>query len=80
MSLIAQDFVHFCEYLSVILDSSVESSLLRSLPHLFYCIICSFDDPFLELFVYFRDDVGLVKIFFHSVGFCFFLLTASFVL
>ena len=46
---------HFLKCFSAILDSSVESSLLRSVPH-FYWIICSFDDQFLDFFVYFGDQ------------------------
>ena len=77
-----KDVEHFLKYLLAILDSSVENSLFRSVPH-FYWGICSFDDQFFEFFVYFGDqtfDVGLVKIFSHSVGCCFVLLTVSFAL
>ena len=50
-----KDVECFLKCLSTILDSSVESSVFRSVPH-FYCIICSFDEQFLEYFVYFGDQ------------------------
>ena len=58
------------------------TSLMRvfclSVTH-FYWIIWSFDVKFLEFFVYFGisslSDMGLVKIFSHSVGNCLVLLT-----
>ena len=40
--------------LSAIFDSSVASSLFRSIHH-FLLDYCSFDDKFLEFFVYFGD-------------------------
>ena len=56
----AKDVEHFLKYLSAILDSSVESSLFRSVPPLFfYWIIGSFDDQFLEFFVYFGDQTSV---------------------
>ena len=60
ISLMTKDVEHFLKCLSVILDSSVESSLFRSEPHFFLnWIICSFDDQFLEFFVYFRDQTSV---------------------
>ena len=41
--------------LSAILDSSVESSLVRSVPQFFLLDICFVDVKFLEFFVYFGD-------------------------
>ena len=81
ISLMIKDVEHFLKCLSAILDSSVESSLFRSVLHFLNWIICSFDDPFLE-FLYILEirplsDVGLRKIFFHSVGCHFFLFTYS---
>ena len=84
ISLKTKDVECFLKCLSTILDSSVESSLVRSALHFFYWIICSFDDQFLEFCVYLEisplSDVGLVKIFSHSVGCRFVLLTMSFAL
>ena len=55
-----KDAEHFLNCLSVILDSSVESSLFRSGPcYFFYWIICSFADQFLEFFVYFGDQTSV---------------------
>ena len=80
-----KDVEHFLKCLSAILDSSVESSLFRSALHFSYWIMLFFGVQFLEFFVYFGDqtslsDVGLVKIFSHSVGCRFVLLTVSFTL
>ena len=55
--LVAKDVEYFLKCLSAILDSSVESSLFRTVSH-FYWIICSFDDQFLEFFVYFGDQLS----------------------
>ena len=59
ISLMTKDVEHFLKCLSAILDSSVESSLFRSVLHFFYWIICSFDDQFLEFFVYFGDQTSV---------------------
>ena len=86
ISLMTKDVEHFLKCLSAILYSSVESSLFRSVLHffllayvIFWCLIswvlCIFwrsDRPL--------SDVGLVKIFSHSVGCHFVLLTVSFAL
>ena len=61
--LITKDVEHFLKCLSAILDSSVESFLLRSVLHCFYWIICSFDDQFLEFFVYFGDQTSIRCVF-----------------
>ena len=81
ISLMTRDVERFRKWLSVILDFSVESSLFRSVFHFFSWIICSFDDQFLEFFVYFGDQplvrCGVGEDFSHSLG-C--LLTMSFAL
>ena len=52
-----KDVEHFLKCLSAILDSSVESSLFRTVLHFFfYWIIFSFDGQFLEFFVYLGDQ------------------------
>ena len=55
ISLVARDVEYFLKCLSATLDSSVETSLFKSLPH-FHCIICSFGDQFLDFVVYFGDQ------------------------
>ena len=50
-----KDVEHFLKCLSAILDSSVESSLFRSVLH-FLLDFCSFGDQFLEFFIYFGDQ------------------------
>ena len=72
ISLMTKDVEHFLKCLSAILDSSVESSLFRSVLHFVNWILCSLDDNFLS-FLYIVEtrplsDVGLVKIFSHCVG------------
>ena len=59
ISLMAKDVEYFLKCLSSILDSSVESSLFRSVFHFLNWIICSFDDQFLEFFVYFGDQTSV---------------------
>ena len=73
-----KDDEHLHNCLSVILDSSVESSLFRSVLNFFYWIICSFDDQLFEFFVYFEDQSSFrcwvgEDFFSHSVG-CHFVL------
>ena len=84
ISLMTKDVDHFLQRLSAILDSSIESSLFRSVLHFVNWILCSLDDNFLS-FLYIVEtrplsDVGLVKIFSHCVGPCFVLLAMSFAL
>ena len=50
ISLMGKDVEHFLKCLSVILDSSVESSLFRSVPH-FLLDYLFLNDQFLEFFV-----------------------------
>ena len=81
----AKDVEHFLKSLSAILDSSVESSLFRSPPHFFFIglfvlLMTSFLSSLYILEISSLSDVGLVKIFSHSVGCHFVLLTVSFAL
>ena len=68
--------------LSAILDSSVESSLFGSpfFIGLFVLLMTNFLSSFYILEIRPLSDVGLVKIFSHSVGCRFVLLTVSFAL
>ena len=59
ISLMTKDVEHFLKCLSAILDYSVDSSLFRSVLHSFYWIMYSFDDQFLEFFVYFGDQTSV---------------------
>ena len=54
-----KDVEHFLQCLSAILDSSVESSLFRSVLHFVNWILCSLDDQFLEFFVYCGDQTSV---------------------
>ena len=75
-----KDVEHFLKCLSAILDSSVESSLFRSVLHFFYWIILlmtNFLSSLCILEIRPLSDAGLVKIFSHSVGCHFILLTVS---
>ena len=75
---------HFFKCLSIILDSSVESSLFRSVPHFFLGLLVLLMTNFLSLLYILKirplSDVGLVKIFSHSVSCHFVSLTMSFAL
>ena len=74
---------HFFKYLSAILDSSVESSLFRSdlnFIGLFVLLMTNFLSSLYILEISPLSDVGLMKIFSHSIGCCFVLLTVSFAL
>ena len=77
----AKNVEHF---LRCILDSSVESYLFRSIPHffirLFVLLMTNFLSSLYILEIISLSDVGLVKIFPHSVGYCFVLLIISFAL
>ena len=79
-----KDVEHFLQYLSAILDSSVESSLVRSVLYffigLFVLVMTIFLSSLYILEIRPFSDVGLVKIFSHSVGCHFVLLTMSFAL
>ena len=71
-----KDVEHFLKCLSAILDSSVESSLFRSVLHFFFIGLCvllvfNFLSSLYILKIRPLSDMGLVKIFFHSVGCCF---------
>ena len=57
ISLMTKDVKHFLKCLSAILDSSVESSLFRSVLHFVNWILCSLDDNFLS-FLYIVDEVN----------------------
>ena len=68
-SLMAKDIEHFLKCLSAILDSSVESSLFRSVLHFFFfigvCIlsVTNFLSSLYVLEIRPLSDVGLLKIF-----------------
>ena len=79
------DVQQFLKCLSVIWDSSIESSLFRSVPHffkldyfVFWCLV--FLSSLYNLEISTLSNVELVKIFFHSVGCRFVLLTMFFAL
>ena len=84
ISLMAKDFEHFLKCLSAISVSSVVNSLFSSAPHflisLFGVLVASFLSSLYILEINALSDVGLVKIFSHSVGDRFVLLTVSFAL
>ena len=85
ISLMTKDVEHFLKCLSAILDSSVESSLFRSVLHFFLIglivlLMTNFLSSLYILEIRPLTNVGLVKIFSHSVGCCFVLLTMSFAL
>ena len=75
---------HFLKCASAILDSSVQSSLFRSVLHLLlvylFCFVFVMENFLSSLYILEispLSDMGLVKIFSHSVGFHFVLLTVS---
>ena len=80
----AKNFEHFLKSLSAISDSSVENSLFSSAPHclisLFGVLEVSFLSSLYILEISPLSNVGLVKIFSHSVDCRFVLLTMSFAL
>ena len=82
ISLMTKDVEHFLKCLSAILDSSVESSLLRSysifLTGLCDLLVSNFLSSLYILEIKPLSDVGLVKIFPHSVGCRFVFLIMSF--
>ena len=84
ISLMTKDVEHFLKCLSAILDSSVESSLFRPALHffigLFVLLMTNFLSSLYILEISPLSNVGLVKIFSHSVGCHFVLLTMSFAL
>ena len=51
-----KDVEHFLTCLSTILDSSVESSLFRSVPHIFIELFVLLMSDLFEFFVYFGDQ------------------------
>ena len=59
ISLMTKDVDHFLQRLSAILDSSIESSLFRSVLHFVNWILCSLDDSFLSFFVYCGDQTSV---------------------
>ena len=59
ISLMTKDVEHFLKCLSAILDSSVESSLFRSVLQFLNWIMWSFGVQFLEFFVYFGDQTSV---------------------
>ena len=77
-----KDTEHFLKCLSAILDSSVKSSLFRSALNFFIgscdLLVSNFLSSLYILEISPLSDVGLVKIFSHSVGCRFVLLTVSF--
>ena len=83
--LMGKDVEHFLKCLSAILDSSVESSLFRSVPYilldyLFFFLITNFLSSLYILETRPLSDVGFMKIFSYSVGCCFVFLTMFFAL
>ena len=79
------DVEHFLKCLSAILDSSVESSLFRSVLHFFLIgllvlLMTNFLSSLYILKIRTLSDVELVKIFSHSICCSFVLLTVSFAL
>ena len=81
----AKDVEHFLKCLSANLDSSVESSLFRSVLHFFFIrvfvlLMTNFLSSLYILEIRPLSDVGLVKILSHSLGCRFVLLTVSFAL
>ena len=78
-----KDVEHFLKCLSAILDSSVESSLFRSVLHFFFIglfvlLMTNFLSSLYILKIKPLSCVGLVMIFSHSVGCHFVLLTMFF--
>ena len=78
-----KDVEHFLKYLLVILDSSVESSLFRSVLHIFFIGLCvllvsNFLSSLYNLEICCLSDVRLMTIFSHSVGCHFVLFIVSF--
>ena len=84
ISLMTKDVEHFLKHLSAILDSSVESSLFRSINHFLIGLCDILVSNFLSsldiLEISHLSDMLLVKIFSHFVGCCFVLLTVFFAL
>jgi hypothetical protein len=82
ISLMTKDVKHFFKCVSAIQDSSVENSLLSSLPHLLIRLFGFWESNFLSS-LYILDssplsDIGLVKIFSQSVGYLIVLLIMFF--
>ena len=79
-----KDVEHFLKCFSANLDSSVESSLFRSVLHFLIelcdLLVSNFLSSLYILEIRPLSDVGLVKIFSHSVGWHLVLLTVSFAL
>ena len=70
-----KDVEHFLKSLSAILDSSVESSLFRSILNFFFIglfvlLMTNFLSSLYILEIRPLSDVRLVKIFYHSIGCC----------
>jgi hypothetical protein len=84
VSLVTKDFEHFFRFFSTIQDSSVVNSLFHSIPHfligLFVFLVISFLSSLYSLDISPVLDVGLVKIFYQSVGCRFVSSTMSFAL
>ena len=80
----SKDVEHFFRCFSAIWYSSVENSLFSSVPHFLKLLFDSLESNFLSSLhicdISPLSDVGLVKIFSQSVGFCFVLLPMSFAL
>ena len=78
----AKDAEHFLKCHSAILDSSVETSLFRSvlyilLDYFLFLLMTNFLSSLYIMEISPRSDVGLMKKFSHCVGCCFVLLTMS---
>jgi hypothetical protein len=87
ISLMTKDVEHFFRCFLATRYSSVENSLFSSVPHFLiglFIYLLIFESNFLSS-LYILDisslsDIGLVKLFFQSVGCCFVLVTVSFAL
>jgi hypothetical protein len=84
ISLMIKDAEHFFRYFSAIWYSSVENSLFSSVPYFLIGLLDFLESSFLSS-LYILDisplsNLGLVKIFYQSVGGLFVLLTVSFAL
>jgi hypothetical protein len=85
ISLKTKDALHCFKCFLAITDSSVKNFPFSSVPHILIGLFVLLVSNFLSFLKYSLDnsllaDVRLVKVFSHSVGYCFILLTVSFAL